>query len=341
MSPTRIPPNLLRVSLPPSSRASFAMPRPRLRLRPLRPKLMTTEKQGSNRRSRGIRGFCAKVWVCLCSRYLRIFGFLVHRSDGTHRHRNRTDSGRPCGCPPLRRTHSKRPHKLRVDFTLPAELDYYAPSTGDHDEVASVSSALSSGLTKVIPYTSIDKSVYKYEHELNRLMEEPDRTESRGDAEVRDKGKGVAKAIERILEEVECDVGEVIEKRLSFVAHYSRQRNFSRDSMSARVSSRRLSLLPPRSRLTLRLLPTTSRMLKSLRQLCQRRLSPSSWKNSHRLPKPSQSPIPLRFPTTQLPLTTLIRQRLNPPLRVQLQSWSNSLRLSLSQQNLGHQLIRR
>ena len=198
--------------------------------------------------------------------------------------------------------------KLRVDFTLPAELDHYAPSTGDHDEVAPVSSASSSGLTKLIPYTSTNKLVYKYESELNRLMEGLDRTESCGDAEVRDKRKGVVKAIERVLEKVKCVVGEVVEKRLSLVARYSCQRNFSRDSMSARVSLRRLSLLPPMSKLTLRSLPTTSRMLKSLPQLCQRRLSPSSWKNSFLLPRPSQSPIPLRFLTAQLPLTTLIRQ---------------------------------
>ena len=149
--------------------------------------------------------------------------------------------------------------------------------------------------------------MYKYEHELNRLMEGLDRTESRGDAEVRDKRKGVVKAIERVLEKVKCVV-EVVEKRLLLVAHYSCQRNFSRDSMSARVSLRRLSLLPPRNRLTLRSLPTTSRMLKSQLLLCQRRLSPSSWKNSLRLPKPSQSPMPLRFLTAQLPLTTLVRQ---------------------------------
>lgn len=108
--------------------------------------------------------------------------------------------------------------KLQTGFILPAELDHYATSTDDHDETASVSSASSSDLTKLIPYTSPNKPVYKYEHELNELLEVLDGIKSHGDTEVRDKRKEVVKAVERALEGVERAVGEVVKKRLSFVA---------------------------------------------------------------------------------------------------------------------------
>ena len=107
--------------------------------------------------------------------------------------------------------------KLQTDFSLPAELDHYTPSTDDRDETASVSSASSSDLTRLIPYTRANKPVYKYEHELNGLLEKLDRVDSRGDAEVRERRKEVVKAVERALEGVERVVGEVVEKRLSLV----------------------------------------------------------------------------------------------------------------------------
>ena len=108
--------------------------------------------------------------------------------------------------------------KLRTDFVLPAELDHYIPSTDDRDETSSISSASSSDLTKLIPYTSANKPVYKYENELNGLLEELDRIDSHGDVEVREKRKEVVKAIERALEGVEHVVGEAVEKRLSFTS---------------------------------------------------------------------------------------------------------------------------
>ena len=107
--------------------------------------------------------------------------------------------------------------KLQTDFTLPNELDHYAPSIDDRDEVTSISSASSSNLTKLIPYTSTNKPVYKYEHELNGLLEKLDGIDSHGDVEVRDKRKEVVKAIERTLEGLERIVGEAIEERLSLV----------------------------------------------------------------------------------------------------------------------------
>ena len=108
--------------------------------------------------------------------------------------------------------------KLQANFALPTELDHYAPSTDDRDETASVSSVSSSDLTKLIPYTKANKPVYKYENELNGLLEELDRIDSHGDAEVREKRKVVVKAIEKALEGVEHVVGEVVEKRLSLTS---------------------------------------------------------------------------------------------------------------------------
>jgi len=57
-------------------------------------------------------------------------------------------------------------------------------------------------LTKLIPCTSANKSVRKYENKLNRLLEELDRVDSYGDAEVREKRKEVVKAVEKALEGV-------------------------------------------------------------------------------------------------------------------------------------------
>jgi len=105
--------------------------------------------------------------------------------------------------------------KLQTGFVLPTELDHYTLSTDDHDETASVSSVSSSDLVKLIPYTSTNKPVYKYENELNGLLEELDRIDSHGDAEVREKRKEVVKAVEKALEGVGHVVGEVVEKRLS------------------------------------------------------------------------------------------------------------------------------
>jgi len=108
--------------------------------------------------------------------------------------------------------------KLQTDFALPPELDHYTPSTDDRDETVSVSSTSSSDLVKLIPYTSTNKPVYKYENELNGLLEKLDRVDSHGDAEVREKRKEVVKAIEKALEGVEHVVSEVVEKRLSFAS---------------------------------------------------------------------------------------------------------------------------
>ena len=108
--------------------------------------------------------------------------------------------------------------KLQTDFVLPAELDHYTPSADDRDETASVSSTSSSDLTKLIPYTTNNKPVYKYENELSGLLVELDRIDSHGDAEVREKRKEVVKAVEKALGGVERAVGEAVEKRLSLVS---------------------------------------------------------------------------------------------------------------------------
>lgn len=107
--------------------------------------------------------------------------------------------------------------KLRADFVLPTELDHYATSADDRDETASILS-VSSNVTRLIPFTNTNKPVYKYENELNGLLEELDKIDSHGDAEVREKRKEVVKAIEKALEGVEHVVGEVVEKRLSLVS---------------------------------------------------------------------------------------------------------------------------
>ena len=108
--------------------------------------------------------------------------------------------------------------KLQTGFVLPTELDHYAASSNDRDEITSVSSVSSSDLTKLIPYTGTNKPVYKYENELNGLLEELDKIDSHGDEEVREKRKGVVKAVEKALAAVERVVGKVIEKRLSFIS---------------------------------------------------------------------------------------------------------------------------
>jgi len=59
--------------------------------------------------------------------------------------------------------------------------------------------------------------VYKYETELNGLLEGLDKIDSYGDAEVREKRKEVVKAVEKALEGVEHAIGEVVEKRLSLI----------------------------------------------------------------------------------------------------------------------------
>ena len=109
-------------------------------------------------------------------------------------------------------------NKLQTDFVLPTELDHYTPSTDDHDETASVLSSSSSDLVKLIPHTSTNKPVYKYENELNGLLEELDRIDSHGDVEVREKRKEVVKAVEKALQGVERVVGEAVEKRLSVIS---------------------------------------------------------------------------------------------------------------------------
>ncbi|KAF9785091.1 hypothetical protein BJ322DRAFT_1218799 [Thelephora terrestris] len=109
--------------------------------------------------------------------------------------------------------------RLQTDFVLPTELDHYAPSIDERDETASISSVSSSDLTKFIPYTHVNKPVYKYENELHGLLEELDRIDSHGDIEVREKRRAVVKAVEKALEGVERVVGEAVEKRLSIVSN--------------------------------------------------------------------------------------------------------------------------
>ena len=102
--------------------------------------------------------------------------------------------------------------KLQNDFVVPAELDHYAAEAEDHDETASVSSVSSSDLTKLIPCTNKNKPVYKYENELNGLLEALDRIESHGDVEVRERRKEVVKAVESALEGIGRVIGGVVEK---------------------------------------------------------------------------------------------------------------------------------
>ena len=105
--------------------------------------------------------------------------------------------------------------KLQTEFVFPAELDHYAASNDDRDEIGSVSSVSSSDLTKLIPYSRTNKPVYKYEDDLNGLLDDLDKIDSHGDAEVRERRKEVVRAVEKALEDVERVVGEAIEKRLS------------------------------------------------------------------------------------------------------------------------------
>jgi len=109
------------------------------------------------------------------------------------------------------------PTKLQTDFVLPTKLVHYTLSSGDRDETASVSSISSGDLTKLIPHTNTNKSVYKYENEFNGLLEF-DKIDSHGEAEVRKKRIGVVKAVERTLGGVEHVVGEAVEKRLSLTS---------------------------------------------------------------------------------------------------------------------------
>ena len=108
--------------------------------------------------------------------------------------------------------------KLRTNFVLPTEFDHYATSTDDRDDTATVSSVSSSDFTRLIPYTNTNKPVYKYENELNGLLEELDKIDSHGDAEVREKRKVVVKAVEKALKGVEHVVGEAVEKKQSLIS---------------------------------------------------------------------------------------------------------------------------
>ena len=49
--------------------------------------------------------------------------------------------------------------RVQTNFVLPTELDHYDPTIEDRDKTASVSSASSSNLMKLIPYTSANKPV--------------------------------------------------------------------------------------------------------------------------------------------------------------------------------------
>ena len=74
-------------------------------------------------------------------------------------------------------------------------LNHCIPPINDDGEVVPVSSTLLSDFTKLVPYATTTKLVYKYEHELNGLLKELDGI-NRGDAEVRGKRKEVIKAVE-------------------------------------------------------------------------------------------------------------------------------------------------
>ena len=106
--------------------------------------------------------------------------------------------------------------KLQTDFVLP-ELDHYGPPADDRDEIVSVPSVSSNEISRLIPYTSANRPVYKYEYELNGLSEQLDRIDSHGDVKVRERRKEVVKAVERALEGVERVVGEAVERRISLL----------------------------------------------------------------------------------------------------------------------------
>ena len=78
--------------------------------------------------------------------------------------------------------------KLQSEFILPTGLDRYTASTNGRD------------------------GAYKFETELNGLLEELDGIDSHGDVEVREKRKEVVKAVETALEGLQRVVGEAVEK---------------------------------------------------------------------------------------------------------------------------------
>ena len=106
---------------------------------------------------------------------------------------------------------------LQKEFVLPTELDHYPLSTDDRNETASAASTSSSELTKLIPYTKANEPVYKYESELNSLLEELDRIDSHGDAGVRERTAETVQAVEKALEGIEDVIGETVGKRLSLI----------------------------------------------------------------------------------------------------------------------------
>jgi len=75
---------------------------------------------------------------------------------------------------------------------------HYAPLGDDAGGTVSISPVPSTDLTKSIPYTSTNNSIYKYE--LNRLLEQPGGIDSRGDEEARKGRERVVKVVERTLE---------------------------------------------------------------------------------------------------------------------------------------------
>jgi DNA-binding PucR family transcriptional regulator len=122
----------------------------------------------------------------------------------------------------------------QTDFVLPTELDHYTPSTDDHDETESAFPVSSGSSTRLIPYTTTNKLVYKHQYELNGLLEELGKIDSHCDAEVMERRKEVVQAVKRGLEGGERVASEVVEQRS--VLPLQSSRDLSRDSTLTRDS---------------------------------------------------------------------------------------------------------
>ena len=111
-------------------------------------------------------------------------------------------------------------HTLRANFVFPARLDCHLPSDTD-SQVSSASPAdedTNGYIAAYLPTTSANSTVLSFVRELRGLLRQLDHVNSDNDVGAESTKEKVARAINRVLEDVESKVEEAIGKWISLQA---------------------------------------------------------------------------------------------------------------------------
>ena len=109
-------------------------------------------------------------------------------------------------------------HTLQANFTFPARLDLHLPSDTESCASNPIYGDTKRYIAAYLPITSANSTIFNFSRDLRQLVCQLDLIDSQNDMEAEAMKEKVAGAINRVLEDVESEVEEVIGKWMSLQA---------------------------------------------------------------------------------------------------------------------------